>query len=63
MPTRTLALMAALVAPGVALTRSSRARGSMLGALVGDALSLGGHYEYDAHVIADRIGSYKDFSA
>jgi hypothetical protein len=34
-----------------------------LGGLVGDALALGGHYEYSAKVIADRVGSYTELSA
>lgn len=45
------------------LSRAARARGAVLGGLVGDALSLGGHYEYDARVIADRVGSYTELSA
>lgn len=41
----------------------SRERGTFIGGLVGDALALGGHYEYDASVIASKVGSYTDFQA
>jgi len=44
-------------------SRASRVRGAVLGGLVGDSLALGGHYEYDAKVIADRVGSYTELSA
>jgi hypothetical protein len=62
---RALALMAvpaAAAAPQL-LTRSARARGAVLGGLVGDALALGGHYEYDARVLAERVGSYTELAA
>ena len=49
--------------PTAPLSRAARARGAVLGGLVGDALALGGHYEYDAHVIADRVGSYTELAA
>ena len=47
----------ALAAPSL----QSRAHGALLGGLVGDALALGGQYEYDARVIAEKVGSYTDF--
>lgn len=59
---RTLPLLAAALAmaaappPADVLTPRSRARGALFGALVGDALSLGGQYEYDAKVIASKVG-------
>lgn len=59
---RTLPLLAAALAMAAAppqadgLTPRSRARGALFGALVGDALSLGGQYEYDAKVIASKVG-------
>ena len=52
------ALGSAAPAPPAPLSRAARVRGAVLGGLVGDALALGGHYEYDARVIADRVGSY-----
>jgi len=62
---RTLSVMAvALPAAATSpLSRAARARGAVLGGLVGDALALGGHYEYSAKVIADRVGSYTELSA
>lgn len=36
---------------------------SFLSGLVGDALALGGHYEYDAVKIKQHVGSYRDFKA
>lgn len=64
---RTLSMLATLptVAPTSAplLSRAARARGAVLGGLVGDSLALGGHYEYDARVIAERVGSYTELSA
>ena len=56
-----VAAVAATAAP--APSRAARARGAVLGGLVGDALALGGHYEYSAQVIADRVGSYTELSA
>ena len=44
-------------------SRGARIKGAILGGLIGDSLALGGHYEYDAKVIADRIGSYRELSA
>jgi ADP-ribosylglycohydrolase len=41
---------------------ASRVRGAVLGGLVGDALALAYHYEYDAKVIAKR-GRQRDFLA
>jgi len=37
----------------------SRVRGAIIGGLVGDALALGFHYEYDARVIAEKGGCEK----
>ena len=47
----------------LAITRRLRIKGAILGGLIGDSLALGGHYEYDSKVIADRIGSYRELSA
>ena len=44
--------------PAVRPTLDSRIKGATLGALVADALSLGTHYEYDAHRIAKFYGSF-----
>jgi ADP-ribosylglycohydrolase len=44
-------------------TRQSRARGALLAGFVGDSLALGGHYEYDASVILERVGSYTELMA
>jgi ADP-ribosylglycohydrolase len=57
------AAAAAAAAASASLSRAARVRGAVLGGLVGDSLALGGHYEYDARVIADRIGSYTELSA
>lgn len=38
-------------------------RAAFIAGLIGDSLALGGHYEYDAHKIAQQIGSYRDFKA
>jgi len=40
---------------------STRAKASFLGSLCGDALALGGHYEYDAKKIKQMVGSYTDY--
>lgn len=58
LPLLTAALVTtpAHMSAAAALSTLSRARGALLGALVGDALALGGHYEYDARVIADKVG-------
>lgn len=41
----------------------ARAVAAFHAALCGDALALGGHYEYDAAVIASRVGRYERFHA
>jgi hypothetical protein len=46
-----------------AAARRVRIKGAILGGLIGDSLALCGHYEYDAKVIADRIGSYRELSS
>lgn len=53
----------AAAAAAAAPSQASRVRGAVLGGLVGDSLALGGHYEYDAKAIADRVGSYTELSA
>ena len=61
---RALLVSAAMLSPPPALAApslQSRTRGALLGGLVGDALALGGQYEYDARVIAEKVGSYTDF--
>jgi hypothetical protein len=45
--------------PGV----RARAVAAFHAALCGDALALGGHYEYDAATIAARVGRYERFHA
>ena len=40
-----------------------RIEASFLAGLVGDALALGGHYEYDATKIKENVGSYTDYLA
>lgn len=44
----------ASVAARLSMPDASRVRGALIGGLVGDALALGGHYEYDAKVIAEK---------
>ncbi|KAL6759738.1 ADP-ribosylglycohydrolase-domain-containing protein [Haematococcus lacustris] len=41
----------------------TRAQDSFLASLCGDALSLGGHYEYDAKKIKAMVGRYTDYTA
>jgi hypothetical protein len=41
----------------------ARVRAALLGGLAGDALALGGQYEYDAGVIKAKVGSFRDFAA
>jgi len=38
-----------------------RVEQALLGGLYGDALALGGHYEYDAKKIREHVGSYEKF--
>ena len=40
-----------------------RIEASFLAGLVGDALALGGHYEYDASKIKENVGRYTDYLA
>ena len=56
---------AAAAAAAAPLGARARARGAHLASLVGDALSLQSHYEYDARVIHERVagGSSTDFGA
>ena len=55
---RRISLRRLCVVPALATMLSSaeasRARGALIGGLVGDALALGGQYEYDARVIAEK---------
>jgi hypothetical protein len=46
--------LASVAASGLSMPDASRVRGALIGGLVGDALALGGHYEYDAKVIAEK---------
>lgn len=55
--------VAAQAAASGAISHSDRVRGAVLSSLVGDALALGGHYEYDAKVIAEKAGSFDNFVA
>ena len=43
------------------MTNSNTVRRSFLTGLIGDALSLGGHYEYDAQKIKARVGRYLNY--
>ena len=38
-----------------------RVEDAIVAGLVGDALALGSHYEYDAKKIKDKVGSYTNF--
>jgi hypothetical protein len=49
-------------AAATAPSRQSRARAALLAGLLGDSLALSSHYEYDAHVIAERVGSHTELS-
>lgn len=42
---------------------AARVEASFVAGLVGDALALGGHYEYDAKKINEMVGSYTDYLA
>ena len=61
--TTAAAAAAAAAAASSTSSRGARIKGAILGSLIGDSLALGGHYEYDAKVIADRIGSYRELSS
>ena len=45
------------------VTIADRIRGAYMGAVVADALTLGTHYEYDAHKIKEFYGSIDRFYA
>ncbi|MEW5317417.1 MAG: hypothetical protein WDW38_008714 [Sanguina aurantia] len=51
------------MASSPAESRDEKVKAMFMGGLVGDALALQGHYEYDAKKIKASIGSYTDFGA
>ncbi|KAK3269456.1 hypothetical protein CYMTET_22107 [Cymbomonas tetramitiformis] len=50
-----------LTSPASSTSVFEKAKASFFGGLVGDALSLGAHYEYDAPKIKKMVGQYRDF--
>ena len=58
---RTFVTLSAFAVASAAPTKQSQIKGALLGALVGDALTLGTHYEYDAKKIRKFYGKIDQY--